>query len=58
MLTQNSALNDPIDRRINGSSFCDFEDEFWHSRSHFSLFSPQNLTFKKSFDAKIDLEEK
>ena len=30
MLTQNSAQNDLIDRRIKGSSFHNFEDEFRH----------------------------
>ena len=57
ILTLNSARNDPIDRQIKGSSFHDFEDEFWHSRTNSSLFSPQNLTFKHSLEAKIDLEE-
>ena len=57
ILTQNSAQNDLIDHRINGSSFRNFVDKFWHSRSDFSLLSPLNLIFKQSFDEEIDLEE-
>ena len=57
LLTQNRAQNDPIDHQIKGSLFYDFEDEFRYSRSNFSLFSPQNFTFKYSLDTKIDLKE-
>ena len=57
MLTKNSVRNDPIDRWIKGSSFRNFENEFPHSRNIFSLFSPQNLTFKHSLDAKINQED-
>ena len=38
--------------------FRDFEDDRRHSRSYFSLWSQQNLTFKDSLDAEIDLEDK
>ena len=55
ILTQYSTRNDPIDRWIKGSSFP--EDEFRQVRSDLSLFSSQNLTFKHSLDAEIDLEE-
>ena len=57
ILTRNSTGNDSIVCQVKGSSCCDFEDEFHHSRSDFSLFSPRNLTFKPSLDAKIDQEE-
>ena len=57
ILTRDSARNDPIDRRIKGFLFRDFEDDCWHSRNNFSIFSPQNLTFKHSLDEEIDLED-
>ena len=57
ILTKNSTRNAPNDRRIKGSSFHDFKDEFWYSRSDFSLFSQRNLTFKHSLDMEINLEE-
>ena len=56
-LTWNSAQNDPINFRIKGFSFHDFEDEFRHSRWDFSLFSERNLTFKHFLDTKINQEE-
>ena len=49
--------NDPIDHQIKGFSLCDCEDEVQHSIDDFSRFSQQNLTFKRSLDVKIDLEE-
>ena len=55
ILTQDSARNDTIDCQIKDFSFHNFEDDCWHSRSEFSIFSPRNLTFKHSLDAKIDL---
>ena len=58
ILTRDSDLNDPIDRWIKGFSFRNFEDDRRHSRTDFSLFSPQNLTFKHSLDSEIDLEGK
>ena len=55
---EDSARIDSISRGIKGFSFYEFEDNHWHSRTDFSLFSQQNLTFKHSFDAEIDLEVK
>ena len=40
ILTWNSTRNDPINHMLKGSSFRNFEDEFRHSRSDFSLFFP------------------
>ena len=57
ILNQNNAQNDPIDHRIKGSLFRDFEDKFWHSRNDFSRFSPQNLAFKHSLDTNITIED-
>ena len=57
IITQDSAQNDLIDRRIKGFSFRDFEDDHRHSRSDFFLFSPRNLTFKHSLYVEIDLED-
>ena len=37
-LTQICARIDPIDHRIKGFLFCDFEEENRHSRGNFSLF--------------------
>ena len=56
-LTQSCARNDPIDCRIKGFLFCDFENKVRHSRSNFFQFSPQNLDFKHSMDAEMSLEE-
>ena len=58
MLTWYSTRNDPIDCQIKGFSFCNFEDDLLYSRSEFPLFSPQNLIFKHSLDAEIDIEDK
>ena len=55
-LTQDSARIDPISFRIKGFSFRKFEDDRWHLRINFSLFSQRNLTFKHSVGAEIDLE--
>ena len=55
-LTQYSAQIDPISCQIKGYSFWKFEDNQWHSRIDFSLFSQQNLTLKHFVDAEIDLE--
>ena len=57
ILNQDNTQNDPIDRRIIGFSFWNFEDNRQHSRSDFSLFSPRNLTFKHSLEAEIELED-
>ena len=57
-LTQDSAQIDPISLRIRGFSFCEFKDNFWHSRIDFSLFFERNLTFKHSLDVEVDLEAK
>ena len=57
ILTLDSTQNDPTYRRIKSFSFCDFKDDRRHSRIDFSLFSPQNLTFKYSLDVEIDLED-
>ena len=58
ILTRDSTQNDPIDCRIKGFSFHDFKDNHHHLRNDFSLFFPQNLTFKHSLDAELDLEGK
>ena len=56
-LAQSRTRNDPINRRIQGFSFCDFENEVQRSRCDFFRFFPPNLDFKPSLDAKISLEE-
>ena len=56
-LTQSQARNDPINLRIQGFSFCDFENEFWHSRDDFFWFSPPIIVFKHSSDAEMSHEE-
>ena len=56
-LTQSHARNDPIDHRIEGFLFCNFEYKIKHSRGDFYLIFQQNLDFKHSLDAEIDLEE-
>ena len=55
-LTQDSAQIDLISCQIKGYSFHEFEDDRWHSRIDFSLFSQWNLIFKNSSDAEISLE--
>ena len=44
-LTRDSDQNDPINRRIEGFSFRDFENDHWCSRDKFSLIDRRNLTF-------------
>ena len=60
-LTQSWARNDPIQgfwfRRIQGFSFCDFENKFQHSRGDLFQFSPPILDFKHSTDVEMSLEE-
>ena len=57
-LTQSRARNDPINRWMHGYSFCDFEDENWHSRCDFSLL-PQSISdFKHSSNAETCHEGK
>ena len=56
-LTRSRARIDPIDCRIKGFSFRNFEDEIRHSRGDFTLFFQQNLDFKHSLDAKMSLEK-
>ena len=55
-LTQDSDRNDPINRRIQGFSFRDFENDHRCSRGEFSLFDRGNLTFNHSVDAEMCLE--
>ena len=57
-LTQDNSRIDQISRRIKGFSFQEFEDDLWHSRIDFSMFSHRNLTFKHSINAEIDIEAK
>ena len=56
--TQDSTRIDSIAHRIRGFLFCEFEDNRWHSRIDFSIFSQQNLTFKHSLDREVSLEAK
>ena len=55
-LTQDSTRIDPISIWIKGYSYREFEENCWHLRIGFSLFSQRNLTFKHSVYAEIDLE--
>ena len=57
-LTQIHARNDPINRRMHGYSFHDFEDRNWHSRCDFSLLPRSISDFKCSSDAKTCQEGK
>ena len=57
-LTQIRALNDPINHRMHGYSFRDFEDENWHSRCDFSLLLLSIYDFKCSSDAETCQEGK
>ena len=57
-LTKDNTQNDPIDLRIKGFSWCNFEDERWYWRGEFSLFFWQNLTFNQSLDEGLSLEDK
>ena len=55
-LTRDSDRNDPINRRIQGFSFRDFENNRRCSRGELSLIDRRNLTFNHSVDAKMSLE--
>ena len=55
-LTQSSLWNDPINLRIHGFSFRDFEDQHWHSRCDFSFSSWSIFNFKHSLDAEMSQE--
>ena len=57
-LTQDSTWNDPIDREIKTFSFCDFEDDSWHSWGKFSLIFWRNLTFNYFLNAEMSLQVK
>ena len=56
-LTRNHSRNDPIDHRIKSFSFRNFKDKIRHSRGNLCLVLWQNLDFKDSLDAEIDLKE-
>ena len=49
--TQSRARNGPINRRMHGYSFRDFEDKNLHSRCDFSLLPRSISDFKHSSDA-------
>ena len=55
-LTRDSDRNDPINHRIQGFSFRDFENDLRCSRGEFSIINRQNLTFNHSVVAKMSLE--
>ena len=55
-LTQICARNDPINRRIQGVSIRDFENEVRRSRCDFFQFFQPILDFKHSLDAEMNLE--
>ena len=57
-LTQSRARNDPINRRMHGYSFRDFEDKNWHLRCDFSLLPRSISDFKCSSDAEMCHEGK
>ena len=57
ILTRDSDLNDPINRRIQGFLLCDFKTGHRCSRDEFSLIDRWNLTFNHSVDAETSLEE-
>ena len=56
-LTQSRARNDPINCRIQGFSFHDFENKVRRSRYDFFPFSQPILDFKHSLDEKMSLED-
>ena len=56
-LTQSRAWNDPTNRRIQGFSFRDFENEVWCSRCDFLWFPWSISDFKHSLDAEMNLED-
>ena len=51
-----SDRNDPINRRIQGFSFHNFENDLRCSREKFSLIDRRSLTFNHSVDVKMSLE--
>ena len=55
-LTQSRTRNDPINRRIQGFSFRDFENDIRHSRWGFFQFSRPILDLKHSLDTEMILE--
>ena len=55
-LTQDRDQNNPINRRIQGFSFHDFEDDHWCLRGEFSLFYRQNLTSNHFVDVEMSLK--
>ena len=55
-LTLDSDRNDPINHRIQGFSFCDFEDDHRCSRDKFSLFDRRNLASNHFFEKEMSLE--
>ena len=55
-LTRDSDRNDPINRRIQGFSSRDFEDDHRCSRGEFSLFDRRNLASNHSVNAEMSLE--
>ena len=56
-LTRSRARNDPINRRIQGFSFRNFENKVWHLRYDFFQFSRPILDFKHYLDAEMSLED-
>ena len=56
-LTRDSDRNDPINYRMQGFSFHDFENDHPCSRDEFSLIDRRNLTYNHFVDAKASLEE-
>ena len=57
-LTQIRARNDPINRRMHGYSFHNFEDKNWHSRYDLSLLPRSIFDFMHSSDTKTCQEGK
>ena len=55
-LIQDSDRNDSINLRIQGFSFCDFENDHRCSRDEFSQFGRRNLAFNHSVDVKMCLK--
>ena len=56
ILTQDSDWNDPINHRIQGFSFRNFENDRQCSRDEFSLINQRNLNFNHSVDAEMGIE--
>ena len=55
-LTRDNDQIDPIDRRIDSYSFCEFNREHRCLSDKFSLHDRQNLSYKHSVDAISSLE--